>query len=155
MSAEPWRPKAPVTARRPAAKVRFALSMTLCPASERTMRFCTRLFAATLGATTSPENVPLTAARSPEKVPETAARLPLRIADGASIFSLNSQPFAAVHRIVLSVAPLRVIPPPDADVSVGVATEPSSMFLSSTVSVVEFTVVVVPLMIRSPVTVRF
>jgi hypothetical protein len=55
---------------------------------------------------------------------------------------------------VLSVAPLRVIPPPFAVVSVGEVTEPSSMFLSSTVSVVELIVVVVPLTVRSPATTR-
>ena len=54
--------------------------------------------------------------------------------------------------IVLSVSPLRVIPPPFAVVSLGVATEPISMFLSSTVSVVELIVVVFPLTIKSPPT---
>ena len=56
--------------------------------------------------------------------------------------------------MVLSVAPLRVIPPPFAVVSVGVATEPSSIFLSATVTVVELTVSVVPLTVRLPVTTR-
>ena len=56
--------------------------------------------------------------------------------------------------IVLSVAPFSVIPPPSAVESVGVLTEPSSRFLSSTVTVVELTVVVVPLTIKLPVTVR-
>ena len=56
--------------------------------------------------------------------------------------------------IVLSVAPFSVIPPPSAVVLVGVSTEPSSRFLSSTVTVVELTVVVVPLTIKLPVTVR-
>ena len=51
---------------------------------------------------------------------------------------------------VLSVAPLRVIPPLSAVISDGVATEPNSIFLSSTVKVVEFIVVVVPLTVRSP-----
>ena len=51
---------------------------------------------------------------------------------------------------VLSVVPLRVIPPPSAVVLVGVATEPSSIFLSSTLIVVELTVVVVPLTVKSP-----
>lgn len=55
---------------------------------------------------------------------------------------------------VLSVAPFNVIPPPSAVVLVGVATEPSSMFLSSTEIVVELTVVVVPLIVTFPVTVR-
>jgi len=58
---------------------------------------------------------------------------------------------ALVQVIVLSVAPLSVIPPPSAVTSVGVATEPSSRFLSSTVTVVELTVVVVPLTVKSPV----
>ena len=53
--------------------------------------------------------------------------------------------------IVLSVAPLRVIPPPSAVTSLGVATDPNSIFLSSTVRVVEFIVVVVPLTVKSPV----
>ena len=47
--------------------------------------------------------------------------------------------------MVLSVAPLRVIPPPSAVVSVGVPTDPNSIFLSSTVRVVLSIVVVVPL----------
>ena len=46
--------------------------------------------------------------------------------------------------IVLSVAPLRVIPPPFAVVFVGVPTEPIVIFLSSTSNVVELTVVDVP-----------
>ena len=50
----------------------------------------------------------------------------------------------------MSVAPLRVIPPPSAVTSLGTATEPNSIFLSSTVSVVELIVVVVPLTVRSP-----
>jgi len=55
---------------------------------------------------------------------------------------------------VLSVAPLRVIPPPSAVVLVGDAILPNSIFLSSTVSVVELTVVVVPFTVKSPVTVK-
>ena len=62
---------------------------------------------------------------------------------------LNSLPEAALmcsekshesesfsQRMVLSVAPFKVIPPPSAVASDGTATVPSSMFLSSTVSVV-------------------
>ena len=52
--------------------------------------------------------------------------------------------------IVLSVSPLRVMPPPSADMSVGLDIEPSSIFLSSTEIVVEFIVVVVPLTVRFP-----
>ena len=55
---------------------------------------------------------------------------------------------------VLSVAPLRVIPPPSAVISEGTATEPNSIFLSSTVIVVALTVVVVPLTVKLPVTVN-
>ena len=55
---------------------------------------------------------------------------------------------------VLSDAPFKVIPPPSAVTSVGVSTEPSSRFLSSTVMVVELMVVVVPLTVRLPVRVR-
>ena len=47
-----------------------------------------------------------------------------------------------------------MIPPPFAVVSLGVSTEPISMFLSSTVRVVELIVVVVPLTVRSPDTTR-
>ena len=61
---------------------------------------------------------------------------------------------AFVHLNSLSVAPFKVIPPPSAVVFVGVSTDPSSIFLSSTVSVVELTVVVVPLTVRSPSTTR-
>ena len=51
---------------------------------------------------------------------------------------------------VLSVAPFTVIPPPSAVIFVGDATEANSRFLSSTVRVVEFTVVVVPLTVKLP-----
>ena len=57
---------------------------------------------------------------------------------------------ASTQLRVLSVAPLRVIPPPSAPASVGDATEPSVRFLSSTVISVELIVVVVPLTVRSP-----
>ena len=46
--------------------------------------------------------------------------------------------------IVLSVAPLRVMPPPSAVESLGEATEPITIILSSTDRVVELRVVVVP-----------
>ena len=55
------------------------------------------------------------------------------------------------HKIVLSVVPFRVMPPPSAVESVGLATDPISMFLSSTVRVVLLMVVVVPLTVRLPV----
>ena len=54
----------------------------------------------------------------------------------------------------LSVAPRKVMPPPWAVISVGVATTPSSIFLSATVMVVEFIVVKVPWTLRSPWTLR-
>ena len=57
---------------------------------------------------------------------------------------------ASTQLKVLSVVPFSVIPPPSAVASEGVATEPSSIFLSSTDKVVEFNVVVVPLTVRSP-----
>ena len=57
---------------------------------------------------------------------------------------------ASTQLIVLSVAPLRVIPPPSAPASVGVSTEPRTRFLSSTVISVELIVVVVPLTVKSP-----
>jgi hypothetical protein len=55
---------------------------------------------------------------------------------------------------VLSVAPFRVIPPPLAVVSVGVPVLPNSILISATLTVVEFTVVVVPLTVKLPVTVK-
>ena len=55
---------------------------------------------------------------------------------------------------VLSVAPLRVMPPPSAVVSDGEDTEPNSIFLSSTEIVVLLTVVVVPLTVKFPVTTK-
>ena len=61
---------------------------------------------------------------------------------------------AFCQSIVLSVVPLRVIPPPSAIPSVGVSTADSSKFLSSTVMVATLRVVCVPLTIKSPVTVR-
>ena len=51
---------------------------------------------------------------------------------------------------VLSVAPLRVKPPPSAVVSVGVDTLPRVMFLSSTSRLVVLIVVVVPPTVKSP-----
>ena len=61
---------------------------------------------------------------------------------------------ASTQLKVLSVVPFRVIPPPSAVASDGVATDPSSIFLSSTDIVVEFNVVVVPLTVRSPESVK-
>ena len=52
----------------------------------------------------------------------------------------------------MSVVPLSIIPPPSAPASVGFGDDPSSKFLSSTVIVVEFTVVVLPLIVRFPPT---
>ena len=57
---------------------------------------------------------------------------------------------ASTQLKVLSVVPLSVMPPPSAPASVGSALEPSSRFLSSTVTVVELIVVVVPLTVKSP-----
>ena len=57
---------------------------------------------------------------------------------------------ASTQFSVLSVVPLSVIPPPSAAASEGEAVEPSSMFLSSTVRVVELMVVVVPSTVRLP-----
>ena len=74
---------------------------------------------------------------------------------GNAICSLLVQEsVASNHWNVLSVAPFNVIPPPSAVVSVGVDTLPSSIFLSSTVSVVVSIVVVVPLTVKSPPTVK-
>ena len=56
---------------------------------------------------------------------------------------------------VLLVAPSKVKPPPSAVVSVGVDTLPSSIFLSSTVSVLVSMVVVDPLTVKSPETIKF
>src|SRR6056300_312324 len=64
-----------------------------------------------------------------ENVKEGAAADPA----GIEILSLNVQASVEFTQlIVLSVAPLSVIPPPSAVVSVGVATVPNSIFLSST-----------------------
>ena len=57
------------------------------------------------------------------------------------------------QRIVRSEADFSVIPPPFV-AFVGVETEPNSIFLSSTVSVVLLIVVVVPLTVRSLVTTK-
>ena len=62
--------------------------------------------------------------------------------------------FVLSHIIVLGVAPKRLIPPPFAVSFVGIATEPSSIFLSSTVSVVELIVVTDPLTVNVPPTVK-
>ena len=53
---------------------------------------------------------------------------------------------------VLLVRPRRLIPPPSAVTSVGVVTAPNSIKMSSTVTTVLFTVVVVPLTVKLPVT---
>ena len=56
--------------------------------------------------------------------------------EAALICSLNVQlELVESQIIVLSVAPLSVIPPPLAVVSVGVATVPNSILISSTVTV--------------------
>ncbi len=71
------------------------------------------------------------------------------------IFSEDVQESVASTQLkVLSVAPLSVIPPPSAVVSVGIATSPRTIFLSSTESSVELIVVVVPFTVRSPESVR-
>jgi hypothetical protein len=57
---------------------------------------------------------------------------------------------ALIQFQVLSESPFTVIPAPLANVSDGESVLASSMFLSSTVTVVEFTVVVVPFTIRLP-----
>jgi hypothetical protein len=57
-------------------------------------------------------------------------------------------PFTHVN--VLSVVPLRVKPPPLAVESVGLATLPNSIFLSSILIVVELIVVVTPLTVKLP-----
>ena len=57
--------------------------------------------------------------------------------------------------MVLSVVPFKVKPPPSAVMSVGDATEPNSIFLSSIVSVALLTVTVVPFTVKSPVIVVF
>ena len=55
---------------------------------------------------------------------------------------------------VLSVDPFNVIPPPFAVTSVGLAISPSVIFLSSTESVAELIVVVVPFTVKSPERIR-
>ena len=57
--------------------------------------------------------------------------------------------------MVLSVVPFRVIPPPFAVESEGESVAANSIFLSSTVNVVLLTVVVAPLTVLFPVTVKF
>ena len=66
--------------------------------------------------------------------------------------SEDDQPVPVYQFIDLSVAPLSVIPPPSAVTSEGEVTEPNSIFLSSTVSVTELIVVVVPFIVKSPPT---
>jgi len=66
-------------------------------------------------------------------------------------FSLEVQDDVALSQLnVLSVAPLSVIPPPSAVTLVGLSIDPNSIFLSSTLSVVEFIVVVVPATVNVP-----
>ena len=64
--------------------------------------------------------------------------------------SEDDQPTPEYQFIDLSVAPRKVIPPPSAVKSVGIATTPNSIFLSATVIVVELIVVNVPWILRSP-----
>jgi hypothetical protein len=61
--------------------------------------------------------------------------------------SEDDQPVPVYQFIDLSVAPLSVIPPPSAVTSEGEVTEPNSIFLSSTVNVTVFIVVVVPFIV--------
>ena len=56
--------------------------------------------------------------------------------------------------MVLSEDPFSVMPPPSAVVSDGLAVDPSSMFLSSIVTVVELTDVTVPFTVKSPPTIK-
>ena len=56
----------------------------------------------------------------------------------------DDQPTPEYQLMDLLVAPRRVIPPPSAVKSEGVATDPNSIFLSATVTIVEFIVVKVP-----------
>ena len=60
-------------------------------------------------------------------------------------------PVLCTQLIVLSVAPFRVIPPPLAVVSVGLAVSPNVILISSTLTVVELIVLVVPLTVKLPV----
>ena len=70
-------------------------------------------------------------------------------------FSLNCHAaLVTLYNIVLLVSPNNVMPPPFAVISVGDATLPNSMFLSSTISVVVSSVVVVPLIVKSPSTTK-
>ena len=66
--------------------------------------------------------------------------------------SEDDQPTPEYQLINLSVEPLRVIPPPSAVTSDGLATDPNSIFLSSTEMVTELIVVVVPFIVKSPLT---
>ena len=66
----------------------------------------------------------------------------------------DDQPTPVYQFIFLSVEPFNVIPPPSAVKSDGLDTDPSSIFLSSTERVTEFIVVVVPFIVKSPLTNR-
>ena len=69
--------------------------------------------------------------------------------------SLKSQEAVPLlHEIFLSVAPFNVMPPPFAVSFVGELTEPSSIFLSSTLTVVELIVETVPFTVKFPATER-
>ena len=71
------------------------------------------------------------------------------------ICSLKSQEAVPLlHEIFLSVAPFNVMPPPFAVSFVGEFTEPSSIFLSSTLTVVELIVETVPFTVKFPATER-
>ena len=59
--------------------------------------------------------------------------------------------FSEFQSIDLSVKPFKIIPPPAAVISEGESTLPISMFISSTVSVVELIVVCVPVTVKLPV----
>ena len=61
-----------------------------------------------------------------------------------------ASPIGLSQTKVLSVAPLRVIPPPAAVTFVGASTDPNSIFLSSTIRVALSTVVWVPLTTKFP-----
>ena len=103
-----------------------------------------------------------------------SVKVPLAVAEGVSVVVPDVDPFkykffpeasakcsdevnasvASTQLNVLSVAPLIVIPAPSAVVSVGDATLAITIFLSSTCNVSVLSVVVFPLTVKSPVTVK-
>jgi hypothetical protein len=99
--------------------------------------------------------VPATAGTETVIVPELDPFKNTLLPEANSTCSELVHAFVASTQLkVLSVVPFNVIPPPSAVAFEGEETDPNSMFLSSTVRVVELMVTVEPFTVKSPLKVK-